>query len=465
MTRRVRQKVSHSTEQSKAVIGNNSELDAGCLNLPAISEVDWTRLPDDTAIQIFSRLSYRDRASLSSTCQAYRLLGSSPCLWSSLDLRSYKLDTSAAESLSSRCTNLQALQFRGELSADAVIILQARRLRELNVDFCRDLTDAIFSAIVARHEMLEILHFGPDVCDRISSDVIKTVAYCCPKLRRLWLSGVRELNGDAINALAKHCRQLVEVGFVDSGAVDETALGNLSFVQYLSIAGTRNLKWSSAALAWSNLTSLVGLDTSRTDISLSSVMRLLSSSTNLKVLIALNCPVFEAEAGTSILYHHKGKIVLSLISEIFKGVASLFSDTTESNNDVFRNWRKLKVRDRISDEIVSWIERVLSHSLMRISENNPKEFDDFWLRQGATLLLSLMQSSQQEVQERAASAVATFVVIDDENATVDCQRAEAILQNGGVRLLLDLARSCPEGLQSEVAKVWTIFLNVNLVCS
>ncbi|KAH9647890.1 protein ARABIDILLO 1 [Citrus sinensis] len=394
----------------------------------------------------------QNRASLSSTCRAYRLLGSSPCLWSSLDLRPYKFDTSAAESLSSRCTNLQALWFRGALSADAMIILQARRLREINVEFCRELTDAIFSAIVARHEMLEILHFGLDVCDRISSDAIKTVAYCCPKLRRLWLSGVREVNGDAINALAKQCRQLVEVGFIDSGGVDEAALENLSSVRYLSIAGTRNLNWSSAAIAWSKLTSLVGLDTSRTNINLSSVTRLLSSSRNLKVLIALNCPVFEAEADTSMMYNQKGKVVLSLISEIFKGVASLFSDTTEINNGAFQNWRKLKVRDRISDEIVSWIERVLSHSLMRISKKNPKEFDDFWLRQGATLLLSLMESSQQEVQERAAYAVATFVVIDDQNAMVDCQRAEAILRHGGVRLLLDLARSPPEGLQSEVAK-------------
>lgn len=31
-----------------------------------------------------------------------------------------------------------------------------------------------------------------------------------------------------------------------------------------------------------------------------------------------------------------------------------------------------------------------------------------------------MESSQQEVQERAAYAVATFVVIDDQNVMVDC---------------------------------------------
>lgn len=460
MTRRVRQKVSH---RSKAVIGSNSELDGGCLNLPAICEVDWTRLPDDTVIQLFSYLNYRDRASLSSTCQAYRLLGSSPCLWSSLDLRSHKFDVSAAELLSSRCNNLQALRFRGAESADAVISLQARRLREICGDFCRDITDATLSVIAARHEMLESIHLGPDACERISSDAIKVVAYCCPKLQSLWLSGVREINGDAINALAKHCGQLVEVGFIESGGVDEVAMGNLNSLRFLSVAGTRNLKWSSAAQLWSKLPSLVGLDVSRTDISLSSVMRLLTSSRNLKVLVALNCPVFEAEADTGTVYNHKGKVLLSFINEIFKGVASLFADTTESDSAVFHNWRKSKDRNKILDEIVNWIEWVLSHTLLRIAENNPKEFDDFWLRQGAALLLSLMQSSQEEVQERAATAVATFVVIDDENATVDGRRADAILQHGGIRLLLDLANSCREGLQSEVAKVWTNFVKLSIM--
>jgi hypothetical protein len=79
--------------------------------------------------------------------------------------------------------------------------------------------------------------------------------------------------------------------------------------------------------------------------------------------------------------------------------------------------------------------------------------DAFWLKQGATILLSLMQSSQEEVQERAATGLATFVVIDDENASIDCGRAEAVMRDGGIRLLLNLAKSWREGLQSEAAKV------------
>ncbi|XP_031275170.1 protein ARABIDILLO 1-like [Pistacia vera] len=453
MTRRVRQKVCHSEDKSSnGIIGSSSELDSGCSSSQANFEVDWITLPDDTVIQLFSYLNYRDRVSLSSTCQTFRLLGSSPCLWRSLDLRSHKFDKSAAEWLASRCTNLQRLWFRGAESAHAVISLQAKGLCEISGDLCRDITDAALSVIAARHEMLESLYLGPDACEKISSDAIKAIAYCCPKLRRLWLSGVREVNGDAINALAKHCGQLVQVGFIESEVINEVALGNLNSVRFLSIAGSRNLKWSSAAQVWSRLPSLVGLDVSRTDISLSAVMRLLSSCRNLKVLFALNCPVFEAEVDNNMMYNQKGKIIVSLFSEIFKGIASLFGDITESDKDVFHYWMILKKRDRSSYEIIKWIEWVLSHTLLRIAEKNPKEFDDFWLRQGAVLLLSLMQSSQEEVQERAATAVATFVVIDDENATVDCRRAEVILQHGGIQLLLDLAKSCQEGLQSEAAK-------------
>ena len=68
-------------------------------------------------------------------------------------------------------------------------------------------------------------------------------------------------------------------------------------------------------------------------------------------------------------------------------------------------------------------------------------------------MLSLMQSSQEDVQERAATSLATFVVIDDENASIDSGRAEAVMQNSGIRLLLNIARSWREGLQSEAAKV------------
>ncbi|MBA0858839.1 hypothetical protein Goshw_000954 [Gossypium schwendimanii] len=451
MSERVRQKCSHSEEKYQTNISLET-LNSGCLNSATVCGVDWTTLPDDTVIQLFSYLNYRDRASLASTCRTFRLLGSLPCLWGSLDLRSYKFDTAAAVALSLRCKNLQRLKFPAAGSADAIVSLQARELREISGDFCRDITDAALSVIAARHEMLESIHLGPDPCERISSDAIKALAYCCPRLRRLWMSGVKEANGDAINALAKHCRQLMELGFVESDNIDEVALGNLSSLKFLSVAGTRNLKWGSVAQVWSRLPQLVGLDVSRTDVNLSAITRFLSLSRNLKVLIALNCPVFEGEVDRNTMHNNKGRILLTLFSDIVKGVASLFADNLESVTDVFQHWKEIRNGDKNLDEVVVWIEWAISHSLLRIAENNLKEFDDFWLTQGAAVLLSLLQSSQEEVQERAATAVATFVVIDDEDATVHCQRAEAILCGDGIRMLLNLARSCQEVLQSEAAK-------------
>lgn len=451
----MRQKCSHSKEKDQTNISSET-LDRESLNSAAVCGVDWTTLPDDTVIQLFSYLNYRDRASLASTCRTFRLLGFLPCLWGSLDLRSHKFDTAAAISLSSRCKNLQRLKFHAAGSADAIVSLQARGLREISGDFCRDISDAALSVIAARHEKLESIHFGPDACERISSEAIKALACCCPRLSRLWMSGVREVNGDAINALAKHCRQLKDIGFLESDNIDEVALGNLSSVKFLSVAGARNLKWGSVAQVWSRLPHLVGLDVSRTDVNLSAVTRFLSSSQNLKVLFTLNCPVFEGEVDGNTVNNKKGGILFSFLSDIFKGLASLITDNSKNVNDMFQHWRRLKNKDKNLDGIFVWIERVLSHSLLRIAENNQEEFDDFWLTQGAAVLLSLLQSSQEEVQERAATAVATFVVIDGENATVDCLRAEAILHGDGIRLLLNLARSCQEGLQSEAAKVWIV---------
>ncbi|KAL0921876.1 hypothetical protein M5K25_008990 [Dendrobium thyrsiflorum] len=62
--------------------------------------------------------------------------------------------------------------------------------------------------------------------------------------------------------------------------------------------------------------------------------------------------------------------------------------------------------------------------------------------QGAALVLSLVNNSQEVVQERAAAGLATFMVIDDENATVDPARVEVVMKNGGIPLLLEQARGC-----------------------
>uniref|UniRef100_A0A803M4P8 F-box domain-containing protein n=1 Tax=Chenopodium quinoa TaxID=63459 RepID=A0A803M4P8_CHEQI len=426
--------------------------------------VDWTTLPDDTVIQLFALLNYRDRASLSSSCRTWRNLGSTPCLWESLDLRAHRCDASSAVSLSSRCSNLRRVRFLGADSADAIIYLKAKGLREISGEYCRKMTDATLSVIAARHEMLECLQLGPDFCERISSDAIRAVAICCPKLRRLRLSGVREIDSDSINALAKNCVNLCDIGFMDCLKVDETALGNMGSLRFLSVAGTSNLKWGLVSHLWSKLPNLVGLDVSRTDISPTAVSRMMLSCQSLKVLCALNCTNVEEDANFVTSSHgNKGKLLLSLLSDIFKGVGSLFVDNSMKGRNVFLDWRDTEKKDQKWDDIMTWLEWVLSYSLLRIAESNPPGLDNFWVSQGATLLLSLMQSSQEDVQERAATGLATFVVIDDENTSIDGQRAEAVMRGGGVQLLLHLASSWREGLQAESAKaIANLSVNANV---
>ncbi|XVE74096.1 hypothetical protein DITRI_Ditri11bG0171800 [Diplodiscus trichospermus] len=461
MSRRVRRKVAKKGKDDVVPLSYpETEVEDLCPERNGF--VDWTSLPDDTVFQLFSCLNYRDRASLSSTCRTWRVLGASHCLWSSLDLRAHKFDSAMATSLASRCLNLQKLRFRGADSADAIIHLQAKNLREITGDYCRKITDATLSVIVARHEALESLQLGPDFCERITGDAIKAIALCCPKLKKLRLSGIRDVYADAINALAKHCPNLVDIGFLDCLKVDEAALGNVLSVRFLSVAGTSNIKWGVVSHLWHKLPRLIGLDVSRTDIGSTAVSRFLSSSQSLKVVCALNCPVLQEDTSIRTI-KTKGKLLLALFSDIFRGLSTLFAETTKRGRNVCLDWRCSKNKDKNLNEIMTWLEWILSHMLLRTAESNPQGLDYFWLKQGAALLLSLMQSSQEDVQERAATGVATFVVIDDENASIDCGRAEAVMRDGGIRLLLNLAKSWREGLQSEAAKaIANLSVNANV---
>ncbi|CAI0383940.1 unnamed protein product [Linum tenue] len=393
-----------------------------------------TTLPDDILIQIFSILDYRSRASFAATCQSFRRLGSSPCLWGSLDLRFHKFDTAMANSISSRTKHLSKLEFRGVESADAIVHLRAQSLRELSGEFCQGITDATVSAIAARHKLLQSIQFGPLACEKVSSHGIEAIAHCCPNLTRLHLSGVREVTADAINSLASRCVKLEDVAFMDSNDIDEFALGNLASLRFLSVAGAKRLNWGLAFQHWRRLPNLVGLDVSRTDIAFDSSTRSswLSLSDKLQIAITLDCPELEEQGSTAVNYY----------MEKMKHNANKDDDGRMSG-------------------FVAWTERALSQSLVRMAENNltgTKVVDPFWDRTGATLLLHLLRSSEVDVRERAATAIATFVIVDDDDhpaatSTVDSTRARRIMQSGGVDVLLSFATtSIRQGLQIEALK-------------
>ncbi|OAE19519.1 hypothetical protein AXG93_1050s1010 [Marchantia polymorpha subsp. ruderalis] len=421
---------------------------------------DWISIPDDTLVGLFGLLNYRDRASLASVCKTWRRLAASSCLWTSLDLRAHTLDAVMASSLAGRCKNLKRLRFRGAGPASAIVGLKARGLRDLSGDVCRDLSDATLSMIAARHESLESLQLGPD-CERLTSDAIRVVAVCCPKLKRLRLSGLRDVDGDAIGSLVKMCPNLIELGFLDCLAVNEGALGAATSLRFLSLAGSRNLSWNVAAHVLSKLPNLYAIDVSRTEVTAGAVTRLLGAP-QLKVLCALSCPTLEDNSDA--VSKLKTKILLARFTDFVKDLDSLFprafrSDTRSSVRENGWSsypsaWRQVwagREEDR-SGEVMEWVEWVLSHALLTIAESNVPGLDNFWLKQGTEVMLRLLKSKQEDVQEKGATALATSVVIDDENATVDKARAEAVMKGGGIASLLDLAKSCREGVQAEAAK-------------
>ncbi len=412
-------------------------------------EADWTRLPDDTLLKVFTLLNNRDRASLASVCKGWRILAASPSLWTSLDIRAHALDSDMTSSLSSRCAKLQRLRFQGGSAANAIVGLQARGLQDLSGDHCWDLSDASLCMMVARHEALESLQLqiGAD-CERITNDAIKVVATCCPKLKRLRISGIRDVDSPTIGALAKLCPDLMDLAFFDCTSVDDMALAAATSLRFLSVAGSRFISWSSAADVWIKLPHLTGLDVSRTDITASAAARLMVAP-KLKVFCALNCANLEHgnEAAAPLL---NSSVLLTQCTDIQKGLASLIS--IDARSPTCRKLTDSSICKGCNLELTEWTEWMLSHALLKMAEIN-SGLKSFWLKQGTALMLRLVQSQQEDVQERAATALATFILIDNEIESVDSAKAEAVMHAGGIAHLLRLAKSFREGVQSEAAKV------------
>ncbi|KAF5816719.1 putative F-box domain, armadillo-like helical, leucine-rich repeat domain superfamily [Helianthus annuus] len=448
MTRSVRQKCEKETRESD--LSDEPEMEnLECLKLDDDGIVDWTRLPDDAVIDVFTRLSYRDRANMSSACKSWRSVGSSSCLWRSLDLRAHRCEGELMECLASRCSNLQKLRFRGSANTDSLVSIRANNLKELSGDFCKVLSDSTLTLIVTYYKLLESIQLGPDNCEMITSDGLYSIAIYCPNLKKLRLSGISDVSYQAIRALADRCPNLHDIGFIDCLNISTASLANVVQLRFLSVAGTTDIDWDSAGENWTNLPYLEGLDVSRTDVDPENFTRLVESIDSLKVVCTFNCPVLEEDPA---VYKSHGKMMLGFSNDTFKVLSSMFPDT-KSEQAVFSDWRSgSNKNDANLDILMMWVEWILSHALLCIAEANLTGLDQFWLDQGADLLLTLLQSSQADVQEWAATGLATFAVVNDISIKVDAGRVKAVRKGGGVQLLLRLARSLNEGLQLEATK-------------
>ncbi|XP_047308831.1 protein ARABIDILLO 1-like [Impatiens glandulifera] len=412
-------------DKAKEISTNNNEVQG---DRSWNSTMDWTELPGDTVIQLFSLLNDHDRVNLSSVCQSWWSLAASPCLWRSLDLRARKFDISTATSLASRCSSLQKLYFEGEESAEAIISLKVSTLIELSGNFYGRVNDMTLSTIVDMNKLLEILEFGSSYCNGISSEGIKSIAMCCLNLKKLWLSGVKEVNSIAINALSSNCHSLVEIAFTDCGKVDEIALTNLVSVQFLSIAGTKRLNSYHVIEHWIKFENLLALDVSRTDISANAIDRLLSYSPTLKVLCAFDCEEMEQD----INFSPRNEMGIELIS-----IPTYTSTLLDFQNIM----------------IMPWIEQVLSRCLLHFANTNDLPVRYFWTYGGITFITKFLKSLEEEVQRRAIRIIPKFATLnfkeEGDDAIID-QRVEAIVD--WVTIFLNLVKSSGEGVKLEMAK-------------
>ncbi|KAL0714872.1 hypothetical protein Bca4012_021851 [Brassica carinata] len=428
MNPRVRQRVDeYGTDMDRRVRQRIDEDVA-----PKVQEsVDWTSMTYDPMLHIFTLLDSLDRASLASTCKPWRSLGASPYPWSSLDLRANKFDLPVAASLENRCTDLQKVRFNGLDSAAALVSLKAKNLREISGERCDNVTDATLSMIVARHEALESLQLGPGFGERITSEAIKIIAICCTKLKTLRLSGMRDLS---------------DVGFFDCLNINEEALGQVVSLRYLSVTGTANINWRVAAESWEKLPNLTALDVSSTSIDHVAVSRLFKSSQSLEVVCALNCPMLEEHDGEDLNPDRfKGLLLIAMFNNTLNGMASIFEDDNS----------------KMPKDTMRWLEWNLSRTLLFLAENNLLEVNGFWQSHGANLFLRLMQSSQEDVQERATKGLAAFIYVgDDYEACVYHERAEAVMHDGGTPILLKLAKSWKESFQAEAASAVANLLSI-----
>ncbi|XP_047326291.1 protein ARABIDILLO 2-like [Impatiens glandulifera] len=392
------------------------------------SSPDWSELPNNTIINLFSMLTYRDRASLSSVCRRWRSLGASPCLWQSLDLRSHEFDISTANSLSNRCGSLQKLCFKGLESEEAIISLKANNLVEINGNFNIYLDmDVTLSIIVAKHEMLETIQLRGT---SINTCGIKAIGLCCPNLKKLWLRRVNYIRSEAIHTLASNCQRLIDVAFMDCSGVDFEALTNIVSLRFLNLAGSDKLESDEFIEQLIKFPNLIALDVSRTKIKSSGISKLLSCSHTLKVLCAIKCEALENDTN----FNPTNVMGIELISMLTRIPISLSSLALNH-----------------ADNVMAWIEQVLSHSIIKLIQSKPYDVGDFWDNQGAHLVTDLLKSSQDDVQEIAIRAIANFLIIDEEDEILYIDRANAIVAGGGIQFILNLGKSSNENVQINVA--------------
>ncbi|KAJ0750856.1 putative armadillo-like helical, protein ARABIDILLO [Helianthus debilis subsp. tardiflorus] len=226
------------------------------------------------------------------------------------------------------------------------------------------------------------------------------------------------------------------------------SLTNVLQLRFLSVAGTTDIDCDSTGENLTSLPYLEGLDESRTDVDPENFTRLVVSIDSLIVVCAFNCPVLEEDPA---VYNSHGKMTLGFSNDTFKVLSSMFPDT-KNEQAVFSNWRNGSNKNEANlDDLMSWVEWILSHALLRIAEANLTgliSFDSIKEQAvkkggGVQLLLRLARSLTEGLQLEATKAIA--------NLSANPAFARSVAGEGGITVLASLAKSTNRFVAEEAA--------------
>ena len=86
---------------------------------------------------------------------------------------------------------------------------------------------------------------------------------------------------------------------------------------------------------------------------------------------------------------------------------------------VFSNWRNSNINDQNLNEIMIWPELILSRSLLQFAKSDQAGIHWYLTNEGVALLLSLTQSTQEDIQEMVVATLSTSAIADYEYVVIN----------------------------------------------
>ncbi|XP_071817253.1 F-box and leucine-rich repeat protein 13-like isoform X2 [Apostichopus japonicus] len=189
---------------------------------------DISLLPRKVAIKIFGYLDLADRSHCAQVCRSWKMIVSTPYLWSKVNLSAIKVKTTdkLACKLLQKCRPyLLHLNLRAcvKLTKPAYYAVgQCRNLQDLNLSECVGVNDDVMRDILEGCSILLYLNIS---FTNITDATLRLLAKSCKNLQYLSLAYCRRFSDRGLQYLAmgRGCRKLIYIDL--SGAAQITSVG------------------------------------------------------------------------------------------------------------------------------------------------------------------------------------------------------------------------------------------------